>query len=111
MITNREAVANINKLLDTDFDPNEYDRVWSFYPSQFCISRRLNAKQVANKLLRYFGELAEEYLSAKGQYEIRIFIDNWAYRFVIADLLDSSTVILCSIWKTDKTLEEWKNEQ
>ena len=111
MITNKEAVAAINKLLDTDFDPNIWSKHWNYPAEQFSTYRGRQAKKIADKLLKYFGDLAEEYLSSIGQYEIRIFIDNYAYKIFIADLIDYTTVVIFSIWKNDKTLEEWREEQ
>lgn len=109
-ITNREAVAKINKLLNSDFDPNVYSEHWNYPDQQFATYSGLKAKQFVNKILKQFGDLAEEYLEGKGQHEVRVFIDNWAYKIFIADLIDSTTIVIFSIWKSDMTLEEATEE-
>lgn len=110
MISCGEAVGKINSLIGSDFDPTIWSKYWNYPDEQFYKSP-YKAKQAVNKLLRYFGDLAEEYLSGRGQYEVRIFIDNWAFKFLIADLIDASTIVIFSIYKTDKTLEEWEEER
>lgn len=105
-ITNREAVAKINKLLDSDFDPSIWSEHWNYPDQQFATYSGLKAKQFVNKILKQFGDLAEEYLDSKGQHEVRVFIDNWAYKIFIADLIDSTTIVIFSIWKSNMTFEE-----
>ena len=111
MITNREAVAAINKLLGSDFNSNIWSKHWNYPSQQFFTTNRTKAKSLADKLLKYFGDLVEDSFRGRGQYHISVFIDNWAYEFLIADLIDYSTLIIFSIYKTDTTLEERHQER